>query len=400
MWYVLISLVIAIYFIINLVLPGMIDGVQEAYIVRPALWIFVAISVFLIARHEGLNIFSFKRIRRWEFAKSPFYAALIIGGFQISLLIIAGLLLGFGKSPNIITTSSFFIFLIYILSSIFAIELTRSYLIKKGVSSTRRNITLVIAIVTLFCMLLQFRIVDIMTLESELAVLEFIGGTVIIALAMGLFASYLAYYGGALPAIVYMGMLSGFEMFSPILPDIDWILKALIGLMVPAIGFLLIQQSIQESGKHGTLSKKLRKRKDPTLIWVGTGLVCLLLIFFSFGYFGVQPTIISSGSMRPSLDTGDVVIVTDVEIDEIKEGDLIQYEWNEFSTIHRVHKVHNLGEGTTPIMFTTKGDANDEPDVDPVMPDQVTGKVVFNIPKIGWIPLVLKSIFNKIGLMR
>ena len=49
-------------------------------------------------------------------------------------------------------------------------------------------------------------------------------------------------------------------------------------------------------------------------------------------------------------------------------------------------------------IFITKGDANSEPDVDPVMPDQVTGKVVFTIPKLGWIPIFFKTIFNNFGL--
>lgn len=398
MWYIIVGLIIAIYTTINLVLPGTFGGVIESYVVRPILWITLAVIAFIIAKHEGLNIWSFKKIRRWQFGRTPLHAALLVGGFHISLLILAGLFAGFGKSPNLITLDSFFIFLIYIFSILFGIELSRTYLIKKGTQG-RRNATLVIAFVAIFCMLIQIRLIDIVTLNpAETAeFIKFFGEKIIPLLAMSLFASYLAYYGGALSSIGYLAILSAFDMYSPILPDISWTAKALIGVLAPTVGFLLIQQSIQETHRHARPTRKLLKRRDPTIAWVGVALICLMLVFFSFGYFGVKPTIISSGSMQPSLEVGDIVVVSDVSIEDIKEGDIIQYEWNNFSTIHRVYKVHSLGEDTIPIMFTTKGDANNEPDVDPVMPEQITGKVVFTIPKLGWIPIFFKTIFSKVG---
>jgi len=99
MWYIILSLIAAIYVIINLLLPGTFSGFIGAYIIRPLLWISLAILVFLTARQEGLNIWQFKKIRRWEIGRTPFHAALLIGGFQVSLLIIAGLFIGFGESP-------------------------------------------------------------------------------------------------------------------------------------------------------------------------------------------------------------------------------------------------------------------------------------------------------------
>lgn len=82
---------------------------------------------------------------------------------------------------------------------------------------------------------------------------------------MGLFASYLAYLGGALPAIGYMGLLKGFEWFSPILPDLDWALAALIGTIAPAIGFIIIQNSIQINQKTTSNRRKRLKKTDPAL---------------------------------------------------------------------------------------------------------------------------------------
>lgn len=398
MWYFILSIIIAIYFLNHLLLPGMVSGTIGAYIVRPLLWIILAIAAFSIAKYEGLEIWKFKKIRRWQIGRSPFHAALLIGGFHISLLIIAGLFAGFGKSPNVITPESFVIFLIYITSALFGIELSRAYFIKKG-TTNRRNITLLVALVAIFYMLIQIQLIDIITLNpaESASIIRFIGETIIPLLAIGLFATYLAYYGGALAAIGYMGLLQAFEMYAPILPDLHWAGKALIEVLAPTIGFLLIQSSLQETRIHLKLNRRLLKKRDPTLSWVALALVCLIIVFFSFGYLGVQPTIIYSGSMRPALDTGDIVVLSEVPLGTIREGDIVQYEMNNVSTVHRVHEIHQMVEGN-PILFTTKGDANDDPDVEPVLPDQITGKAIFTIPKIGWIPIIIKSFVNKIGL--
>jgi signal peptidase len=212
---------------------------------------------------------------------------------------------------------------------------------------------------------------------------------------MSLFASYLAYLGGALTAIGYMGILQAFEWFSPILPDLDWAIMALIGTLGPAIGFLIIQNSIQltQPGARGTRRRK--KTKDPALSWAGVAIVCVMLVFFSFGYFGVQPTVIYSGSMQPAIGVGDVVIISEVQVDMIQEGDIIQYRIGNITipTIHRVYEIH--GEGDAKV-FITKGDANDDPDSNPILPEEIMGKAIFTLPKIGWISIIIKDTIRKL----
>ena len=396
MWYIILGLITAIYIIINLVIPGAFSGFIGAYVIRPLLWIILAIIVFLIAKNEGLNIWQFKKIRRWEMGKTPVHAALLIGGFQVSLLIIVGLFAGFGESPYSHTPNSILINILYIGSMLFGIELSRAYLIKKG-TSTRRNITLILASVTILFMLVNIAPVAFTVLDFSAPAesVKFLGETIIPLLAMGLFASYLAYLGGALAAIGYMGTLQAFEWFSPVLPNLDWTLIALIGTLGPAIGFLIIQNSIQLTQPGARRTRGRTKTKDPALSWTAVAIVSLLIVFFSFGYLGVQPTVIYSGSMRPAMDVGDVAILSEVPINEIQEGDIIQYRIAN-STIPIVHRVYDIsGEGDTKV-FITKGDANSAPDSDPILAEQVVGKAVFTIPKLGWIPIYVKELFRSL----
>jgi signal peptidase len=93
--------------------------------------------------------------------------------------------------------------------------------------------------------------------------------------------------------------------------------------------------------------------------------------------------------MQPTLNVGDIVIVTSTPTKAIKIGDIIQYytPQTEEPTIHRVIEKYESG-GLT--WFITQGDANNAPD-DPINERQVTGKVIFTIPKLGWISIYLKE---------
>jgi signal peptidase len=95
--------------------------------------------------------------------------------------------------------------------------------------------------------------------------------------------------------------------------------------------------------------------------------------------------------MRPTLDVGDVVIIAKVSADTIETGDIIQFREPEgVTTLHRVVEIQ---ESEGEIVFVTQGDANSEPDAKPVIPENVVGKAIFNIPKIGWAAIAVKEFF-------
>ena len=393
MWYIIILLIGLIYLYLNILMPS--AGIFETYVIRPLIWISLAIITILVAYKDGLNILKFKKIRRWDIGRSPFEAALLIAGFQISMLIIFGLFLGFGKSPYSFTPFSILVNIFFVVSVLLGVEISRAYLVKKGTGS-RRNITLTLAFVTIFFMLIKLSPNELLALDinDPVVLTKFIGGTIIPLLAMSLFASYLAYLGGALPAIGYMGLLQAFEWFSPVLPDLDWALTALIATIAPAIGFIIIQNSIQISQKP-TNKRTRMKKTDPALSWTAVAVVCVFIVFFSTGFFGVQPTVIYSGSMRPGIDVGDIVIISEVPLEEIQVGDIIQYKIAN-STTPIIHRVYNITYDGDVKLYITKGDANDEADSNPVLSEQIMGKAVFNIPKLGWVPITLKTIFGEI----
>jgi signal peptidase len=122
-----------------------------------------------------------------------------------------------------------------------------------------------------------------------------------------------------------------------------------------------------------------------TIIVAGIG------VYFGLRFFLSTDTplvAVASGSMRPALEVGDLVIVQGVPASEIKVGDIIVFNQpgETINTIHRVVAIETLANGT--IEFRTKGDAN--PTADPQWtPEQnVKGRVLFRIPYLGYLALI------------
>ena len=136
----------------------------------------------------------------------------------------------------------------------------------------------------------------------------------------------------------------------------------------------------------------MEARKSSSLAgWVIVALISVLIIFFCFGALGFNLSIVGSGSMKPAMDVGDIVIVREIAADDIHEDDVILYKKESSMTIHRIIEIQYDNPS---ISFITKGDANSAPDPVPVHPEQIVGEVVFRIPKLGWIGIGIKNLFN------
>ncbi|MCU0631269.1 MAG: signal peptidase I [Methanoregulaceae archaeon] len=106
-------------------------------------------------------------------------------------------------------------------------------------------------------------------------------------------------------------------------------------------------------------------------------------------FFGWRTEVVISGSMEPALKTGSVVIVRPVDLLTIQQGDIVMFSSldKKSLTTHRVVKI----EQETGLAFITKGDANNNPDITAVSPDQVVGIVAFTIPYLGFLAGFIKT---------
>ena len=100
--------------------------------------------------------------------------------------------------------------------------------------------------------------------------------------------------------------------------------------------------------------------------------------------FGYSVLIVASPSMTGSIEAGDAIIIK--KSDSYAVGDVITYfpEDESFSVTHRIVRM----EGDK---FYTKGDANQSEDSDPVLIEQIVGKVAVKLDKVGYFIEWLRS---------
>ena len=144
--------------------------------------------------------------------------------------------------------------------------------------------------------------------------------------------------------------------------------------------------SIQKKGQgmRGRLFHTVRR----TAPWI---LAALLILFFA-GFLPAAPSAVLTGSMEPCIESGDLVIIDKTAQDSLAVGDVIQFQRKGATVLHRIVGITQLENGQT--AFVTKGDANNAPDSQPVSADEVTGRCLFRIPKIGYIPMWFGSLFR------
>lgn len=105
-------------------------------------------------------------------------------------------------------------------------------------------------------------------------------------------------------------------------------------------------------------------------------------------FLGYKPFIVLSGSMEPTIMTGDMVLVKETDTQNLQKGDVIAYKSGEAVITHRIMEVKQE-DGKT--QYITQGDANDSEDTLPVEASAVEGRYVGRIPGFGNVAMFMQT---------
>ena len=109
--------------------------------------------------------------------------------------------------------------------------------------------------------------------------------------------------------------------------------------------------------------------------------------------FGTTTLVVKSGSMSGNaeghIEVGDLIFVGKADPDKLREGDVIAFMTGGSVTTHRIVSVET-GEDGRP-QWTTRGDANNVEDKDPVTEENLVGIYQFRIPKVGDFAFFLQT---------
>lgn len=222
-------------------------------------------------------------------------------------------------------------------------------------------------------------------LEGRKEWILFLVNDVLSLSAKNLLLSLFVFYGGFKSGVIYGFLPDAFQKLSPILPELPWLATAVVGIGFPVLYFLFMEESF----RYIHQDRKLIASKGGLAYMTAFG-ISVLFFWFSVGVFELYPSVILTGSMKPMISPGDIVILkklhSNEELSNLSKGDVIHFRRDDVSITHRIVEIEKDDFGNP--LFVTKGDANLSEDVDRVSVSDIKGRMIRVIPKLG-SPLLL-----------
>lgn len=108
---------------------------------------------------------------------------------------------------------------------------------------------------------------------------------------------------------------------------------------------------------------------------------------------GTTPLVVLSGSMSGDapdhIEAGDLIFVNPVDPADLKVGDIITYMEGSTVVTHRIIEITTGEDGK--LLFSTKGDANNTADKEPVHQDELVGIFTGRIHKVGDLAIFMQT---------
>jgi len=133
-----------------------------------------------------------------------------------------------------------------------------------------------------------------------------------------------------------------------------------------------------------TKSQRQQQKYAKFVTFTGYVLSAILLSFSALSITGyLKARVVLTGSMAPTIKSGDVVILIPTAHVTPKIGDVVAYTGRRFDGSSVGTFTHRILEGNAESGFLVKGDANPAPDVQKPTLADISGVVFFTIPFIG-----------------
>lgn len=337
------------------------------YIINPITWIIISVSLYLLL---GRNIENKK-------LKNVIIEYTIIASLSYIIInMLSGLVVTFGVNANSTTLKgllyNFWIFGVELILR----EYVRYKLINNVYDKEKSTIAIIISVVYIISDI-NLKLFSIKNI-TPLYLITYFLQSVLPNIAENILFSYMAIYSNYVGQIIYVVITNLYYWISPILPNSPWIMTTIIETIIPTILLLYIRYRKNKLDIFRTKENIINS--DPRNI-IPLVILIILAIWFAVGVFPIRPIAIATGSMEKALYVGDIAIIKKCNANDVNTGDIIQYQMEGYTVIHRIiEKKQKNGE----FYFITKGDNNNTPDQQEVKEEQLIGKVIFKIRYIGY----------------
>ena len=255
-------------------------------------------------------------------------------------------------------------------------ELLRYNLCRKGEQNIYVKI-LVIVLMTLVDVSLVCNVYDLHSLSGILSLLTL---TVIPSVFKNLLLNDLALKFGYLPGIIYSLIMGLYVYIIPIIPNLNDYMTSTVMFLIPLALMILVDKRFETEDEED--EEDLRDKKIPEKVVNGVliAIMAVMIALFS-NLFPLWIAAVGSGSMEPTIMTGDAIIVDKTvakDINKLNEGDVLVFKIKDTIYTHRIIEVKEINGKKA---LVTKGDREGQAvDNWVVTQDDVIGRVKFKIP--------------------
>lgn len=373
--------ILALYLLFNVfvIVPNRSEMNLYNELINPLMWIVICVVAIFLGKDSGLRVRS---------GVNKTQSLLIVLIIYIILYFLSGLIFGFERTPYSKDILSVLLNLWSFGSIIILQEYVRLQLVK---NENKKMYSLILTTLVFFVLNLNYS--NFLDNFTDFKTIFIYASSVLLpAIAESAVLTYLIYTSGVKASIIYRLFVTIPPFLIPIVPSLDWFVTAVVGVVLPLAVYIYI--NYVNVVKNERLSRGERKRYSP-VVYIPVFALIAVFAAFVMGLFKYQPVAVLSGSMSPTFNRGDAVIInklTKQEKNELKKGDIIQFISGTRYVVHRIYKVTNDEYGNK--AFITKGDHNNAPDSDQVSLDNVIGKVSFSVPLIGYPSVWLTGVIS------
>lgn len=319
--------------------------------------------------------------------------------YQVLVFLLLGSKLGLVNNIYVLGWTSFFKVTLPVMLAIIGEEILRGQLVEKAKRSKLgvwfTGLTIWIVELAIILPLYNLGVArDIFTLIVAVA------GPAMLKNAL---LTYIAYQYNYWINIPYRLIMEAPIYLLPVWPDAGEYLPAIfqIGLiLLLALGLMglrpgvNVKSAMEKQTKHLETESQRQAKRIAKRVGVGVAVAAMVsYVFLISGLFRYYLLAIGSGSMSPSIERGDLVLVEKIkDYDDIAEGDILVYRHGNVVMVHRIAQVNQDGRNK---IFITKGDANGVEDKWSVVQNDVIGVVRGRIMALGFPTLWLNELFNK-----
>ena len=342
-----------------------------------SLFLFIILIIFKI-------IFGFEKDKHRVTTNVILDIIICVLVFLISYYLL-GIIIGFAKVGNYFTKSGLRDYIFPLILSVIFKEYLRNNILKK--SEFEKS--------PMYLSIIMFLLIDITNsifygnFSDGEHIFKFFALIVLPSISYNIFATYVNKNAGYKPIIIYSLVIGLYPYIIPIVPNSNEYLTSIINFLLPIVVGYKIYNTVKNENDE-QIVRDYNKRHYISLIV--SSLIVGVLVYFSSGYFSYYGIAIATGSMSPTINRGDVVIVHKTkDIEKLEVGDIIAYEYHGVIVVHRLANKVKVDEK---YYLYSKGDANESNDNYIIEEDMVIGTTNFKIPYIGMPTVWLNELWE------